>query len=73
LPPTIGYKPKEEFANRSGMKAIKAKLLAAYPDEIDEVNYDKASVENVNLGFKQFVFFIFGCGPVTNRCCSSHD
>lgn len=56
LPPTIGYKPKEEFANRSGMKAIKAKLLAAYPDEIDEVNYDKASVENVNLGFKQFVF-----------------
>jgi cell division transport system permease protein len=56
LPPTIGYKPMEEFANRSGMKAIKAKLLAAYPDEIDEVNYDKASVENVNLGFKQFVF-----------------
>lgn len=56
LPPTVGYKPKEEFANRAGMKAIKTKLLAAYPDEIDEVNYDKASVENVNLGFKQFVF-----------------
>jgi cell division transport system permease protein len=56
LPPTIGYKPKEEFANREEMKAIKTKLLEAYPDEIDEVNYDKASVENVNLGFKQFVF-----------------
>jgi len=30
--------------------------MAAYPDQIAEVNYDKASVESVNLGFKQFVF-----------------
>lgn len=58
LPPTIGYKPKFEFANRDGMKSIKEKLLKAYPEEIDEVNYDKASVENVNLGFKQFVYLI---------------
>ncbi|MES2587651.1 MAG: permease-like cell division protein FtsX [Bacteroidota bacterium] len=58
LPPTVGYKPKVQFANREGMKNIKAKILKAYPDEIDEVNYDKASVENVNLGFKQFVYLI---------------
>ncbi len=56
LPPTIGFKPKEKFATKKGMEDIKAKLLAAYPDQIDEVNYDKASVESVNLGFKQFVF-----------------
>jgi cell division transport system permease protein len=60
LPPTIGYKPKENFATRDGMKFIKTKLLTKYPDEIDEVNYDKESVEEVNLGFKQFVFlFLF--------------
>lgn len=58
LPPTIGYKPKFEFANKKGMEQIKQKLLKAYPEEIDDVNYDKASVENVNLGFKQFVFLI---------------
>ncbi len=58
LPPTIGYKPKFDYANRDGMKSIKEKLLKAYPEEIDEVNYDKASVENVNLGFKQFVYLI---------------
>lgn len=58
LPPTIGYKPKFEFANKKGMEEIKQKLLKAYPEEIDDVNYDKASVENVNLGFKQFVFLI---------------
>jgi cell division transport system permease protein len=56
LPPTVSYKPKEQYANKDGMKSIQNKLLKIYPNEIDEVNYDEASVENVNLGFKQFVF-----------------
>jgi len=56
LPPTIGFKPKAEYATKEGMEKIKAALLKAYPDEIDEVNYDKSSVEDVNLGFRQFVF-----------------
>ena len=56
LPATIGYKPIEENATKDGMLKIKTKLLRSYPNEIDEVNYDKESVENVNLGFRQFVF-----------------
>lgn len=56
LPATIGFKPKAEHATKEGMEKIKKDLMAAYPDQIDEVNYDKASVESVNLGFKQFVF-----------------
>lgn len=56
FPPNIGYKPKEEFATKEGMKHIKEKLLKAYPDELDEVNYDEASVETVNLGFRQFAY-----------------
>jgi len=55
LPPTIGFKPKESYATSKGMLHIKSKLLQRFPDEIDEVNYDKASVASVNLGFKQFV------------------
>ena len=58
LPPTIGYKPKEKFANKNGMRLIREKILAYYPEEIDEVYYDEASVENVNLGFRQFAFLI---------------
>lgn len=58
LPPTIGYKPKEAYANRDGMHNIRQKILQAYPEEIDEVYYDKASVENVNLGFRQFAVLI---------------
>jgi cell division transport system permease protein len=56
LPPTIGFKPKAEFATKEGMEGIKKKIMEAYPDEIEEVNYDENSVETVNLGFKQFVF-----------------
>ena len=54
LPATIGFQPKEKYATKSGMKGIKSKLLSKFSEEIDEVNYDKSSVENVNLGFKQF-------------------
>jgi cell division transport system permease protein len=56
LPPTIGFKPKAEYATKAGMAGIKKSLLKAYPDQIDEVNYDRSSVETVNLGFGQFVF-----------------
>jgi len=56
LPPTISYRPKEKYANKQGMLFLKNKLLNAYKNQIDEVNYDEASVEQVNLGFKQFVF-----------------
>jgi cell division transport system permease protein len=56
LPPTIGFHPKEPYATKKGMTSIKKKLLSRFPEEIDEVNYDKSIVEKVNLGFKQFVF-----------------
>ncbi|MEJ6582769.1 MAG: permease-like cell division protein FtsX [Crocinitomicaceae bacterium] len=59
LPPTVGFKPKEKYATLSGMKKIKEELIAAYGDRIEDVNYDEASVQNVNLGFKQFVY-LFG-------------
>lgn len=58
FPPNIGYKPKAQFANKEGMEQIKTKLLKAYPEELDEVNYDEASVETVNLGFRQFAVLI---------------
>lgn len=59
LPPTVGFKPKVEFATLEGMEQIKADLMSAYGDRLDEVSYDEASVKSVNLGFKQFVY-LFG-------------
>lgn len=56
MPPSITFRPKSTFANKSGMLQLKDKLLKAYPEMIDEVSYDAASLEEVNLGFKQFAF-----------------
>jgi cell division transport system permease protein len=55
LPATISFRPKAEHATKAGMEKIKIALLKSYADQLDEVNYDKASVESVNIGFKQFV------------------
>lgn len=43
LPPTISFKPKAQFASKEGMASIKKALQRAYPDKIDEVNYDKSN------------------------------
>jgi cell division transport system permease protein len=56
LPPSVTYRPKEKYANKLGMQSIRQKLLKNYSSQIDEVSYDEASVTQVNLGFRQFVF-----------------
>lgn len=56
MPPSVTFRPKAKFATKSGMVTIKKKLLQEYPDMIDEVSYDSASLEEVNLGFRQFAF-----------------
>jgi cell division transport system permease protein len=55
LPPSLCFSPNEKHATKTGLIAIKNKLLNSYKDVIDEVSYDVSSVERVNLGFKQFV------------------
>ena len=55
----ITFMPKEQFATVKGMQDIKSKLEQEYANRILEVSYQESSVEDVNLGFKQFVF-LFG-------------
>lgn len=56
IPTNISYKPKEAYANVDGMKQLKEKILKEYGEKIDNISYEEASVEGVNLGFRQFVF-----------------
>lgn len=58
LPPTVGVKPIAQYATVEGMKKLKTKLVESYGDRLDEVSYDEASVQSVNLGFKQVVYLI---------------
>lgn len=59
IPTSISYKPQEKYATVDGMKALKQKVMHAYGDRIDDVNYQEDSVKKVNLGLKQF-FALFG-------------
>lgn len=56
FPPSISFRPQENFANLEGMENIVSKLQAQFGQQIDEVSYDVNSVQSVNLGFKQFAF-----------------
>ncbi len=56
LPPTISFKPKVQYATLEGMRSIVEKIKREFPQEVDEISFDEASVQSVNLGFRQFVF-----------------
>jgi cell division transport system permease protein len=58
LPPCITFSPNQEFASKEGMGRIKGKLLKSFPGQIIEVSYNESNIENINLGFKQFIFLI---------------
>ena len=58
LPPTINFRPVSDYATKSGMAAIKKRILTEYQGMVTEVNYNAAAVDDVNLGFKQIVFLI---------------
>ena len=58
MPPTITFKPNEEYATAEKLEEIRVLIMESYGDRIEEMSYDKASVESVNLGFKQFVLLI---------------
>lgn len=60
LPPTVVFKPQADFANAKGMALIEEKLHSKFPGSIAEVSYSEASLEDVNVGFQQFVYLLFG-------------
>ena len=60
LPPTVVFKPQAEFANAKCMALIEEKLQSKFPGSIAEVSYSEASLEDVNVGFQQFVYLLFG-------------
>jgi cell division transport system permease protein len=55
IPTNISFQPKEKYATVEGMNTLKTKILKDYGDRVIDVNYQEESVEDVNLGFKQFV------------------
>ncbi|MEX1191086.1 MAG: permease-like cell division protein FtsX [Brumimicrobium sp.] len=62
FPPSVSFHPKSRIVNKEGLANIKQEILKAYPDKIDEVNYDENRVNQVNLGFLQWVYLFVAIG-----------
>ena len=60
LPPTVVFKPQADFANKKGLVLIEEKLTTNYPGAIADLSYNEASLEDVNVGFQQFVYLLLG-------------
>ena len=62
FPPSVTFNPKSEHVSIEGLAAIKTKLLAEYPNQLDEVNYDENRVNDVNLGFLRWIYIFIAIG-----------
>jgi len=64
-----------DYASQGGMAHIKRKSLSALSRKKSmRYDYDKSSVANVNLGFKQFAILTSFSGGIATHCdCCSHD
>lgn len=62
FPPSISFNPKNQFVNSTELSKLSTKLKASYPDEINEVNYDENRINEVNLGFLQWVYLFIAIG-----------
>lgn len=58
IPPSISFHPKAKYANEEGMEQLEQKILAAFPDKISDFNFNKTSLQDVNLGFDRIAYMI---------------
>lgn len=56
FPPSVTFNPTGDIVSKEGLSVIKQKISKAYPEQVDEVNYNENRVEQVNLGFLQWVY-----------------
>lgn len=62
FPPSVSFNPIGSYVNREGLAEISEKILSAYPNQVVEVNYDENRVNEVNLGFLQWVYLFVTIG-----------
>jgi len=62
FPPSITFHPTSEVANKEKLRMLKEKLEGTYPLQVAEVAYDESRVNEVNLGFLQWVYLFVAVG-----------
>jgi cell division transport system permease protein len=62
FPPSVSFNPKSEFVSKQGLEKLRQKILLAYPNQVDEVNFDENRIKQVNLGFLQWIYLFVAIG-----------
>lgn len=62
FPPSVSFNPIGKIVDKQGLEEIKQKILATYPEQVAEVNYDENRVAQVNLGFLQWIYLFVAIG-----------
>lgn len=64
FPPSVSFHPKSDYVNKQELEKIREKILTAYPDRIDEVNFDENRIKQVNLGFLKWMYLFVAIGAL---------
>lgn len=56
FPPSISFNPVATIVNKQDLNDLKEKILTSYENQVVDVNYDEYKIEQVNLGFLQWVY-----------------
>lgn len=62
FPPSVTFNPFNNHATVNSLAKIKDSLFAVYPNQIAEINYDENRINEVNLGFLQWVYLFIAVG-----------
>lgn len=62
FPPSITFHPVSAHANKQSLTNLKEKLLSNYSMQLAEVAYDENRINEVNLGFLQWIYLFVAIG-----------
>lgn len=62
LPTSVTLNPVSEIVNRNDLAILTKQILEAYDGKITEVSYDENRVNDVNLGFLQWIYLFVAIG-----------
>lgn len=62
FPPSVTFNPISTIVSLEGLSELRAKILTTYPAQVIEVNFDENRINDVNLGFLQWIYIFIAIG-----------
>lgn len=62
LPTSVSFHPVSAYVNRDDLADLSNRILMAYDGKVSEVSYDENRVNDLNLGFLQWIYLFVAVG-----------